>query len=309
MENENAGIEKLNIIERFVQWYRGLEFSLSNLIATAVSLGAPYPAASLTWNNVQEKLGFSISAAWISAIVVEGLGFAALATIVEFWSAGRERKVQNIKDKGEDRGLMLVSFVSFLAYVIIVVVVNVLLEIEYGPNGKITNFLELASISMLTTLTIPGGLIYAVRTQFFAGRLRKRQALRDAVEEDWALKSTALRLKMEEKKQTQQLALQRKQAQHELEMEKIRVQNSVQNPVQPQAFEQKRNKKRNKSKVQLAKDWLNDPENNKSWFTKEHVPTAREIQKHVQDLHPEIDLSTAASSMQRARDWFIEQRF
>ena len=310
-------IFKENWIDRFVNWLRGIEFSLSNLIALLVALGAPFPAALLTYVNTQSKLGFGQGTALITATVVEGMGIASLATMVEFWSSERDRKKreerqgQNV-EQGSQFWLLIGSIIAFLFYLIIVIAVNVFLHVEYNEFGQIENLTEVVVLSLITSLSVPGGILFAIRSQFTASRVRLRTARKDIIEAEYERAYYQQKLELDKAEARAKIQMDKKALAHQQDMERLSVQSAVQSPVQPVNSVQKDrslNSSLNKNgttQVALAEEWL-ERNNNNGWFTEKNVPSAREIMSKLEEENPGRRFSS--SSMQRARNKFIKKYF
>jgi len=143
----------MNLFDKFNSWLNNVEVSVVNTVSIIAPWLAPLIPAYLTHKHSQSFLSFSTGMAWVSACVVELLGFSTVSTVVSFWKHN-----QKYKDKKNHSPLWL-AVGAFTYYLLVVLAVNVLLSIEYYSTRA------LIAITLLTTLSLPAAVTIAIRSQ------------------------------------------------------------------------------------------------------------------------------------------------
>lgn len=288
---------KLNIFDRFVNWYNSLEFSLGNVAASVMSILPPLIAAWMTFDNTQTYLSFGVYQAFVTAVVAEGLGYSSLSTAVMFYTSERERRRQKDTASPAMMGSALLAAFAFVFYLVVIITVNVLLERQFDEAGNLVNGIEVIARAALTSLTIPGGLIYALRAQNYGSRKTQLENYRLKMDAKAAEESLKLDLEIERKRALAKIRQENKDREHARRLEELRVQGSVRERSQ-QSEQSVHNRSGNggKTQIEMAEEWLDS--NAENWFSASDIPSAREIAKDLQDIYG-FKFSTASTDKAR----------
>lgn len=133
---------------------------LDNVAATTPWL-APAIPAQMAYRNVHDYLGFDPVWSFLTGLVIEFLGLAAVHTTFQLWEFNEERKA------GESEAPVRWAMLAGGAYIAIVLLVNVILELGV-PGGTIL------AKALLSLLSIVGAFVLALRSQH-SRRLAERE--------------------------------------------------------------------------------------------------------------------------------------
>jgi uncharacterized membrane protein YjfL (UPF0719 family) len=165
--------------------------------------GSAIPAV-MTVESVQ-KIGFQPWQAWIIGLVVEGLGFVAVTTTVDFYENGAEQKKQD--------GAFWVSLSGTLIYALVIVLLNAVLH-QGSLEQKFT-------IGLLSLFGLLGGLMVALRNQLAKRHVAKAQDKERVREEDQRAWEAKQQIERDQLAFEQRLKEENMRLQHELDLKKL----------------------------------------------------------------------------------------
>lgn len=289
--------QKRNILDRFVDWWSSLEFSLANVVSSLAAAGAPIPAMLMTIKNTQEHLGFTIAEARISGILVELLAFAALQTALTLLEHERRRKrLGDSQATNQLLGFFLAIF-AFAFVLTATIAVNVILERQYDSTGVLVNAPQLWAKGVLTSLSIPGGLIFALRSQFYGSRKLSIDNHRVRLDLQYQEEQQKLDLEIQKKRANAAIRQEAKDREHARKLEEMSVHKSVrERSQQSEQSVHSRSVNGGVTQIELAEQWLS--ENAENWFSASDIPPAREIARELEQIHG-YKFSTASTTKAR----------
>jgi hypothetical protein len=126
--------------------------NLVDLAANTMPWAGGLVPATMIYQNVQTRLGYTPGQALIVGIVVEVIGFVAVTTSIDIYEA-----MQKENDRKSLIGLLLISITVSVVYLTVVLIVNSLLD-----DG---NFLHQFGNGLLSMFGLLGGLLVALRNQ------------------------------------------------------------------------------------------------------------------------------------------------
>ena len=148
-----------NFFDKLNNWINDTEGSLVNFLTAFSPWLAPLIPATMTYNHVIEFLKFQPWIAFVSAIIVEILGFGTVSTGLDFWFYNRRNKAQS-----KQAPLALIVF-SFAFYLGLIVTSNVVIDWAKEFGTPVQQSWSIILVRFLLTLqTIPAALIVATRT-------------------------------------------------------------------------------------------------------------------------------------------------
>lgn len=142
-----GAVDVLNGTNDFI---KAVETLLVDTISAFMPWLTPFVPAYLTYYGAINYLHFPNYAAWILAIVVESLGLSAINTTFQFWDWNDAARGQRAPWK--------VALGSSAFYLIVVLAINVLMDMKAPVQ-------ELVTKALISSLSICGGIIIALRSQ------------------------------------------------------------------------------------------------------------------------------------------------
>lgn len=140
------------------------EGSVINLLTAVAPWGAPTPPAYMSYIHALNVLEFPWWVAIIIAIVVEVLGLATVSTMISFWKYN-----QKFRNSSQYRKAPVwIVAGAFVFYLALIITSNVILDATgyFWPNDpNVRNAAIVVVKAFYTLLTVPAGLIIAVRQQ------------------------------------------------------------------------------------------------------------------------------------------------
>lgn len=141
---------------------------------------SPIVPAFLTFSHALNVMHYPLLIAIVAGVVVECLGLAAINTAVSFWQYNDEKKIKsenallNLDRKGRDKARrrkqvsapfkVAVGIGAF--YIGVILLFNGLLDVaSYNFQLTAIQWATVAGNVMLSLLSLPGGLIIAIRSQ------------------------------------------------------------------------------------------------------------------------------------------------
>ncbi|CAG1013541.1 hypothetical protein ANRL4_04964 [Anaerolineae bacterium] len=141
---------------------------------------SPIVPAFLTFSHALNVMHYPLLIAIVAGVVVECLGLAAINTAVSFWQYNDEKKIRsenallNLDRKGRDKARrrkqvsapfkVAVGIGAF--YIGVILLFNGLLDVaSYNFQLTAIQWATVAGNVMLSLLSLPGGLIIAIRSQ------------------------------------------------------------------------------------------------------------------------------------------------
>lgn len=147
----------LNFVFRLLaDLFNDAEKSFQDFLMAIVPYAVPIIPAYMTVDHVRKYMDFPAWVAYTAGFVVEAFGITSITTAIKFYYHNRKYKT------GENKAPFLPALLSYLTYVLIVVVTNIVLEIVAGTRNGMVIF----SISLFTLLSVPSGVLIAIRTQY-----------------------------------------------------------------------------------------------------------------------------------------------
>lgn len=157
-------------------------------VALALPPGASLVPAMMTFHNVQARLGYGVPEAFIAGAFVEGMGFVTVTTALDIYEMNQAEADPARRQVGQ----FWVAVGGTVFYLVVVIALNALMD-----DG---DALKKVTLGMLSSLSIVGGLMIA---------LRKNMAKRQAENEQAKLDEQAAqeRQKAEEKEEKERLEI------------------------------------------------------------------------------------------------------
>jgi hypothetical protein len=180
------------------------------------ALGGLVPA-TMTYHNSLTVLGFPIWQAALLGLVVEVIGFVAIATTLDLWEMYQDGLQARMESwdapKSRLGGQFWVALAGTLVYLFVVVAINALLD-EGGALEKTTKGL-MASFGLL------GGLMLALRNQMTKERAARAQARTQAAQVEAEARERQLHIEAEEREFARKLKEERLRQNHEIKLQKL----------------------------------------------------------------------------------------
>lgn len=128
-------------------------------------LTAVFPAALTGWNVATHLIAkwpdaLRLPVAATAALAVESVGIAAVHSLVREWSKGKSASAK----------LIALAGVAELYYLAAIITVNVIVEAAQGQPAA-----DVAARGILSTMSVVGALVIAVRAQAADGELQKQE--------------------------------------------------------------------------------------------------------------------------------------
>lgn len=143
-----------NLFGAVTELFNGTEESIVNLICIVSPWLTTIVPASMTYIHTESILKFPKWEAFVTAAIVETLGFAAIRTIISFMEHNK-RYTSDVR-----RAPLWLSISVYIFYLVVILTVNVYLQW--------TNDIPTANIvatGLLSLLSVPGAVLVAVRAQ------------------------------------------------------------------------------------------------------------------------------------------------
>lgn len=152
----------MNFFDNVNEFIRDVEGSVVNLLASIAPWFAPLPAAYMSFWHMTSSLLYPVYIATPVAIMIEILGFSTISTGLDFWSWNRRYK----SGGSLKRAPLGFVAVAFGYYLFVIISMNVVLDIAKSfPDIVSERWSVIGVQALLTTMTIPAGLIVATRVQ------------------------------------------------------------------------------------------------------------------------------------------------
>lgn len=156
-------MQEANFFERANRAIRDNETLVVNLFSAIAPWGAPLIPASMTFDNMVNKLGYHPAVALVGAGVVELLGLSTVSTSIGFWLNNRRRQAEYKRAPFE------VAIGSFVFYLVVILMVNVILDAAHilaATYPWIEDWTGVFAKMLLSLLSVPAAIIMAVRTNY-----------------------------------------------------------------------------------------------------------------------------------------------
>jgi putative Mn2+ efflux pump MntP len=144
----------MNIFDRIVYFLDHTEVSIVTLIAKIVPLVVPLIPAYVGYKHVTDKvsgLGFDPWAGWVYAIVIEGLGYAAIYKAVQFWEHNKRFTAE------KNQAPLQAAVVIYIVYLVVTLTVNVVLDWQAGVV-----WFKVFALGLISLLSVPAGLLMSI---------------------------------------------------------------------------------------------------------------------------------------------------
>lgn len=142
------------LVDWFVKAMDSTELSVVTALSKIVPLLVPIIPAYVGYKHVTDPalLNFDPAFGWVYALVIEGLGYAAIYKAVQFWEHNKR-----YAPGSPNRAPLGVAVGIYIVYLIVTLAVNVVLD--WVNNVAWYNVLALALISILS---VPAGLLMSI---------------------------------------------------------------------------------------------------------------------------------------------------
>lgn len=186
--------------------------NIVDIVAGVMPWAGSLVPATITYRNVQVNLGFEPVEALIVGIVVEGLGFVTITTVLDLYEH-RQDELREGSGPQRSNGTIWVAVGGVVVYIAVVELVNAVLS-GGDPATKLT-------MALLSLFGLLGGLMVALRNQL----MKRRAALRDQQARETAERARAADLQAqidrEERGHQHRLQEERLRLAHELKLKKL----------------------------------------------------------------------------------------
>lgn len=142
------------LVDWFVKAMDSTELSFVTLLSKIVPLFVPVIPAYVGYRHVTnpDLLNFDPIFGWVYALVIEGLGYAAIYKAVQFWEHNKK-----YSEGSPNRAPLGVAVSIYIVYLIVTLAVNVVLD---WVSGVV--WYNVLAIGLISILSIPAGLLMSI---------------------------------------------------------------------------------------------------------------------------------------------------
>lgn len=142
------------IVDWFVKAMDSTELSFVTLLSKIVPLFVPVIPAYVGYRHVTNPnlLNFDPFFGWVYALVIEGLGYAAIYKAVAFWEHNKK-----YTEGSPNRAPLKVAIGIYIVYLVVTLAVNVVLD---WVSGVV--WYNVLAIGLISILSVPAGLLMSI---------------------------------------------------------------------------------------------------------------------------------------------------
>lgn len=142
------------LVDWFVKAMDSTELSFVTLLSKIVPLFVPVIPAYVGYRHVTnpQLLNFDPFFGWVYALVIEGLGYAAIYKAVAFWEHNKK-----YTEGSPNRAPLKVAIGIYIVYLVVTLAVNVVLD---WVSGVV--WYNVLAIGLISILSVPAGLLMSI---------------------------------------------------------------------------------------------------------------------------------------------------
>ncbi len=142
------------LVDWFVKAMDSTELSFVTLLSKIVPLFVPVIPAYVGYRHVTNPklLNFDPFFGWVYALVIEGLGYAAIYKAVAFWEHNKK-----YTEGSPNRAPLKVAIGIYIVYLVVTLAVNVVLD---WVSGIV--WYNVLAIGLISILSVPAGLLMSI---------------------------------------------------------------------------------------------------------------------------------------------------